>query len=65
MGCNAVYPTPDQDPHSDLTGAGRPVFNPNHQKGKVYTIDLNGDVQTQLQTVFNEIAAVLKLRLVL
>jgi hypothetical protein len=63
--CNAVYPTPDQDPHSDLTGAGKPVFNANHQKGKVYTIDLNGDVQTQLQNVFNEIAAILKLRLVL
>ena len=63
--CNAVYPTPDQDPHSDLTGAGKPVFNANHQKGKVYTIDLNGDVQTQLQTVFNEIANILKLRLVL
>jgi hypothetical protein len=63
--CNAVYPTPDQDPHADLTGAGKPVFNANHQKGKVYTIDLNGDVQTQLQTVFNEIAAILKLRLVL
>ena len=63
--CNAVYPTPDQDPHGDLTGAGKPVFNANHQKGKVYTIDLNGDVQTQLQTVFNEIANILKLRLVL
>jgi hypothetical protein len=63
--CNAVYTTPDQDPHSDLSGAGKPVFNPNHQKGKVFTIDLNGDVQTQLQAVFNEIAAILKLRLVL
>jgi hypothetical protein len=63
--CNAVYTTLDQDPHADLTGADKPVFNPNHQKGKVYTIDLTGDVQTQLQTVFNEIAAVLKLRLVL
>jgi hypothetical protein len=62
--CNAVYTTPDQDPHSDLSGAGKPVFNPNHQKGKVFTIDLNGDVQTQLQAVFNEIAAILKLRLV-
>jgi hypothetical protein len=63
--CNAVYSTPDQDPHNDLTGAGKPVFNTNHQKGKVFTIDLNGDVQTQLQMVFNEIAAILKLRLVL
>jgi hypothetical protein len=63
--CNAVYTTLDQDPHSDLTGAGKPVFNANHQRGKVYTIDLNGDVQTQLQMVFSEIAAILKLRLVL
>jgi hypothetical protein len=63
--CNAVYPTPDQDPHGDLTGGGKPVFNANHQKGKVFIIDLNGDVQTQLQTVFNEIVAILKLRLVL
>ena len=63
--CNAVYSTPDQDPHSDLTGAGKPVFNPNHQRGKVFTIDLNGDVQAQLQQVFNAIAALLKLRLVL
>jgi hypothetical protein len=63
--CNAVYSTPDQDPHADLTGAGKPVFNANHQRGKVFTIDLNGDVQTQLQNVFSEIAAILKLRLVL
>ena len=63
--CNAVYSTPDQDPHSDLTGAGKPVFNANHQKGKVFIVDLNGDTQAQLQVVFNEIAAILKLRLVL
>ncbi|MGH7796830.1 MAG: pilus assembly protein TadG-related protein [Candidatus Binatia bacterium] len=62
--CNAVYTTPDQDPHSDLTGAGKPAFNPNHQRGKLFIIDLNGDVQTQLQIIFNEIAAILKLRLV-
>ena len=40
------------------------MYNANHQKGKVFTIDLNGDVQTQLQNVFNEIAAILKLRLI-
>jgi hypothetical protein len=62
--CNAVYSTPDQDPHNDLSGAGKPVFNANHQKGKVFTVDLNGDVQAQLQNIFNEIAAILKLRLV-
>jgi hypothetical protein len=62
--CNAVYTTPDQDPHSDLRGAGKPAFNPDHEKGKVFIVDLNGDVQTQLQVIFNEIAAILKLRLV-
>jgi len=64
--CNAIpgYITPDGDDHSDLTGVNKPTFNPNHQKGKVYTIDLSGDVQTQLQVIFNEIAALLKLRLV-
>jgi hypothetical protein len=65
--CNAIpgYITPDGDDHSDLTGANKPTFNSNHQKGKVFTVDLNGDVQSQLQIIFNEIAAILKLRLVL
>jgi hypothetical protein len=65
--CNAIpgYITPDGDDHSDLTGVNKPTFNANHQKGKVFTIDLNGDVQTQLQNVFDEIAAILKLRLIL
>jgi len=64
--CNAIpgYITPDGDDHSDLTGVNKPTFNLNHQKGKVFTVDLNGDVQTQLQVIFNEIAALLKLRLV-
>jgi Putative Flp pilus-assembly TadE/G-like/von Willebrand factor type A domain len=65
--CNAIpgYTTPDGDDHSDLKGANKPIFNPDHQRGKVYTVDLNGDVQTQLQVIFNEIAALLKLRLVI
>lgn len=66
-GCNAVYAVNDGDDHSDLTKstpAGTPpTFNPNQLKGKVFTVDLNGDVQTQLQLIFNEIAALLKLRL--
>jgi hypothetical protein len=61
--CNAVYKTPDGDDHSDLKNGNKPVFNPIHKKGKVFTVDLNGDVQTQLQVIFNEITALLKLRL--
>jgi hypothetical protein len=45
-------------------GSG-PCIDPTQQKGKVYTIDVTGDVNAQLDTVFNEIAAILKLRLVL
>lgn len=67
--CAAVYAVNDGDDHSDLrqtTPAGTPPsFNPSQQKGKVFTVDLKGDVQTQLQMVFNEIAALLKLRLTL
>jgi hypothetical protein len=67
--CAAVYAVNDGDNHSDLknsTPAGTPAtFNPNQQKGKFFTVDLKGDVQAQLQQVFNEIAALLKLRLVL
>lgn len=65
--CAAVYAVNDGDNHSDLiqsTPAGTPpTFNPSHQKGKVFTVDLKGDVQQQLQLIFNEIAALLKLRL--
>jgi Putative Flp pilus-assembly TadE/G-like/von Willebrand factor type A domain len=65
--CNAIpgYTTPDGDDHSDLTGVNKPIFNSDQQPGKVFTVDLNGDVQTQLQVIFNEIAALLKLRLVI
>src|SRR5262249_37772140 len=67
--CAAVYAVNDGDNHGDLkltTPAGTPAaFNPGQQAGKVYTVDLKGDVQAQLQVIFNEIAALLKLRLVL
>ena len=67
--CAAVYAVNDGDTHDDLkisTPAGTPAaFNPGQQAGKVYTVDLKGDVQAQLQVIFNEIAALLKLRLVL
>lgn len=65
--CAAVYKTDDGDPHDGLkisTPAGTPpTFNPSQQEGKVYEVDLNGDVQAQLQLIFNQIAALLKLRL--
>jgi hypothetical protein len=68
--CNAVFTTTvDGDTHADLKegwpcGTG-PCINSAQQKGKVYIIDLNGDVTAQLQIAFQEIAALLKLRLVL
>ena len=55
--CNAINTTPDGDNHSDLTGGNKPVFDSSQQRGKVYTVDLNGNVQAQLQVIFNEIAA--------
>jgi len=69
-GCAAVYTTTsDGDSHNDLkntTPDGTPAtVNTDQQKGKVFIVDLNGDVQTQLQMIFNEIAALLKLRFVL
>ena len=67
--CNARYTTNDGDTHADLVqawpcGSG-PCIDTTQEKGKVFTIDVNGDVNQQLQRVFNEIAAILKLRLVL
>lgn len=65
--CKAVYAVNDGDNHSDLkapTPLGTPpTFNTAQLKGKVFTVDLNGDVQSQLQFIFNEIANLLKLRL--
>ena len=67
--CNAVYTTIDGDQHADLKegwpcGAG-PCINSGQQKGKVYIVDVNGNVNAQLQMIFQEVAALLKLRLVL
>jgi hypothetical protein len=65
--CAAVYSTPDGDSHGDLqtsTPDGTPAaFNPGQQAGKVFEVDLNGDVEAQLQLIFNHIAVLLKLRL--
>jgi Flp pilus assembly protein TadG len=43
-------------------GAG-PCINTTQEKGRVYYVDQNGNVQAQMQQVFAEIAAILKLRL--
>ena len=67
--CNAPTTTIDGDTHADLTqswpcGAG-PCIDSTQQKGKVYIVDVNGNVAAQLQMIFQEVAALLKLRLVL
>ena len=59
----------DQDTYAELQdswpcGSG-PCINTAQEKGKVYVIDMNKDVPTQLKQVFDEIAAILKLRLTL
>lgn len=65
--CNQVFTTIDGDTHVDLkVGCGATcVIDPNQQKGKVFTIDVTGNVEAQLKKVFSEIASILKLRLVL
>jgi von Willebrand factor type A domain/Putative Flp pilus-assembly TadE/G-like len=57
----------DQDPYQDLRDgcSGACTIDTTQEKGKVYIVDTNGNVPAQLQQVFNEIAALLKLRLTL
>ncbi|MGH7798973.1 MAG: hypothetical protein ACREQ2_29275, partial [Candidatus Binatia bacterium] len=59
----------DGDTYSELQDswpcASGPCISTTQEKGKVYFIDQNGDVAAQLKQVFDEIAAILKLRLVL
>lgn len=69
--CNNVFTTTtgDGDTHADLVeawpcGTG-PCIDTTQEKGKVFIIDDSGNVTQQLTAVFNEIAAILKLRLVL
>jgi hypothetical protein len=69
--CNNVFTTSavDGDTHADLVeawpcGTG-PCIDPNQEKGKVYIVDVTGNVTQQLNTIFQDIAAILKLRLVL
>jgi hypothetical protein len=61
--------TVDGDTHADLRegwpcGAG-PCIDTTQEKGKVYIVDQNLPMAPQLQQVFAEIAAILKLRLTL
>jgi hypothetical protein len=67
--CNNKFTSNDNDTHADLVEgwpcASGPCIDTTQQKGKVFMIDVNGNVNAQLQQVFNEIAAILKLRLVL
>ena len=70
--CANQITTIDGDTHADLnqgwptcaTGAA-PCIDPTQEKGKVYIIDPNGNVTDQLKLVFQEIAQLLKLKLVL
>jgi hypothetical protein len=65
--CNAVFQSGDGDSHADLKAgcSGTCTIDTTQQKGKVYIVDVSGNVTAQLQVVFQEIAALLKLRLVL
>jgi Flp pilus assembly protein TadG len=68
--CTPPPPTySDNDTYAELRnswpcGTG-PCINSTQEKGKVYFVDQTGNVQAQLQQVFAEIAAILKLRLTL
>jgi hypothetical protein len=68
--CNSVFTTSvDGDTHADLLeawpcGSG-PCIDTSQEKGKVYLVDVTGNVTQQLNLIFQEIASILKLRLVL
>jgi hypothetical protein len=67
--CSKQIVTSDGDTYADLQdswpcGSG-PCINTTQEKGKLYIVDTNGNVPAQLEQVFNEIAALLKLRLTL
>ena len=69
--CTPPPPTyADNDTYAELRsswpcGGAGPCINSTQEKGKVYFVDQTGDVQAQMQQVFAEIAAILKLRLTL
>jgi hypothetical protein len=64
--CPNVFTTGDTDTYPDLLPC---KANPSscidntQQKGRMFTIDLNGNVQQQLNDVFAQVAVLLKLRL--
>ncbi len=68
--CTPPPPTyGDNDTYAELRngwpcGSG-PCINATQEKGKVYFVDQTLNVQAQMQQVFSEIAALLKLRLTL
>ncbi len=68
--CTPPPPTyGDNDTYAELLkdwpcGVG-PCINATQEKGKVYIVDQTANVQAQMQRVFAEIAAILKLRLTL
>ncbi len=66
--CPNVASTGDGDSYPDLIPCKTDpasCIDSTQQKGKMFTIDLNGNVQQQLDAVFNEVALLLKLRLTL
>jgi hypothetical protein len=68
--CTPPPPTyGDGDTYADLRNhwpsCTGPCINSTQEKGKVYFVDQTGNVQAQMQQVFAEIAAILKLRLTL
>ena len=64
---NPPLMTSDGDRYLDLRGgcSGACTIDATQEKGKVYVVDTNANVPAQLQQVFNDIAALLKLRLTL
>ena len=68
--CTGQITTIDGDTHADLNEGWppcgtTPCIDGTQEKGRVYIVDSNGNVQTQLQSVFDDVAKLLKLRLVL
>jgi len=69
--CKSPVPittTVDGDTHADLIEnwplcGTTPCIDNTQEKGKVFTVNVNGDVQAQLKAIFAEVAAILKLRL--
>jgi hypothetical protein len=64
--CPNVFTTGDGDTYPDLLPCkANPTscIDTTQQKGRMFTIDLTGNVQQQLNAVFDEIALLLKLRL--